>query len=254
MIDPQYLASNAQSPLFSKIGVIGIVVVLVLGFFISQQLGLYLAGMQLLNHAELLTIDEILGQGGSNGLILSVATALSAVMLVLLVMVLVRVRTSSTSESLQYLGFRGFAISELNRALGLLAIFFVINEIMTSYLGRNSTEFVDPLFATMDAKWPLIVVIVLLAPLYEELVFRGLMWQAIAEQFEPKTGMIVASVISSVIFALIHLQYELYEMSAIVVLALIFCYARARSGSLYLPIILHIINNGLTMIIYLNQA
>jgi membrane protease YdiL (CAAX protease family) len=52
----------------------------------------------------------------------------------------------------------------------------------------------------------------------------------------------------------IHLQYGIYEISTIVVLALIFCYARIKSGSLVLPMLLHIINNGGAMGQYLAQV
>ena len=64
----------------------------------------------------------------------------------------------------------------------------------------------------------------------------------------------MASVITSLVFAVMHLQYGLYEISTIVVLALIFCYARYKSGSLFLPIALHIFNNGLAMWQYLALA
>ena len=64
----------------------------------------------------------------------------------------------------------------------------------------------------------------------------------------------MASIVTSVIFAVIHVQYDIYEISTIVVLALIFCYARMKSGSLLLPILLHMINNGAAMWQYLAQA
>ncbi|MGM8889214.1 CPBP family glutamic-type intramembrane protease, partial [Psychrobacter sp. 1U2] len=44
------------------------------------------------------------------------------------------------------------------------------------------------------------------------------------------------------------------EITTIVVLAFIFCYARIKSGSLVLPMLLHIINNGVAMWQYLNQV
>ena len=90
------------------------------------------------------------------------------------------------------------------------------------------------------------------------MVFRGILWQAIAEQFvgqhSQTKGAVVASILTSLIFAIIHLQYGIYEISTIVVLALIFCYARFKSGSLLLPILLHIINNGAAMWLYLSQV
>ncbi len=67
-------------------------------------------------------------------------------------------------------------------------------------------------------------------------------------------GAIVASLVTSLIFAVIHLQYGIYEISTIVVLALLFCYARVKSGSLLLPMLMHMINNGVAMGQYIAQT
>ena len=109
----------------------------------------------------------------------------------------------------------------------------------------------DDLYDSANPKWLLILTMVVIAPIYEEVMFRGILWSAVREQFEGAKGVWVTSLITSILFAIIHLQYEIYEMSVIFLLALLLSYARARSNSLYLPIILHIINNGVAMWMYL---
>jgi membrane protease YdiL (CAAX protease family) len=133
------------------------------------------------------------------------------------------------------------------------------SQALTYLLDKSPLVFVDPLYQSVSSVWLLIFAMVIVAPIYEELIFRGLLWSAIAEQFSGATyaehrGAVVASLVTSVIFAVIHLQYGIYEISTIVVLALIFCYARIKSGSLVLPMLLHIINNGAAMGQYLAEV
>ena len=142
--------------------------------------------------------------------------------------------------------------------LGLLLIFMIGSQALTYLLNESPLVFVDPLYQSVSSVWLLIFAMVIVAPIYEELIFRGLLWSAIAEQFSnvanaEHRGAIVASLVTSVIFAVIHLQYGMYEISTIVILALIFCYARIKSGSLVLPMLLHIVNNGAAMAQYLAE-
>ncbi|WP_026349065.1 CPBP family intramembrane glutamic endopeptidase [Psychrobacter lutiphocae] len=150
-----------------------------------------------------------------------------------------------------YLGIKPFALHVAVGFIGLWLAFVISSETLTYILDRDPTAFVDELYFSADPKWLLILVMVVVAPIYEEVVFRGLLWSALTEQFEGTKGVWIASLVTSAIFALIHLQYEWYEMGVIFVLALLLSYARAKSGSLLLPIIIHIVNNGAVMWLYL---
>lgn len=162
-------------------------------------------------------------------------------------------------DSRQYLALKPFSFAVGMGLLGLLLIFMIGSQALTYLLDKSPLLFVDPLYQSVSSVWLLIFAMVIVAPIYEELIFRGLLWSAIAEQFTLSTysrhrGEIVASVVTSLIFAVIHVQYGIYEISTIVVLALIFCYARIKSGSLLLPILLHIVNNGAAMWQYIAQT
>ena len=109
----------------------------------------------------------------------------------------------------------------------------------------------DELALTAQPFWLLAVAMVIIAPIYEEVIFRGFIWTGLSQS---KLGVWGASVLTSVIFALIHFQYGWVELVSIVLLAMLFSYARYISGSLYLPIVLHILNNGLAMWQYVNMS
>ena len=227
-----------------------------MAFFISQLLGVYVASKLILPATKSTTIADIFFFGSNNGTVVSISIMISCVLLAVLSILIIRLRGGN---SRRYLALTPFSFSVGMGMLGLLLIFMIGSQALTYLLDETPLVFVDPLYHSVSSVWLLVFAMVIVAPLYEELVFRGLLWSAIAEAFttssSPKyRGAIVASIVTSVIFAVIHVQYGIYEISTIVVLALIFCYARMKSGSLLLPILLHMINNGAAMWQYLAQA
>ena len=60
----------------------------------------------------------------------------------------------------------------------------------------------------------------------------------------------MASLISSLLFMLLHLQYDMLGMTVIFAMALLFCFIRIRYG-LVMAILMHMVNNGVAMAVYL---
>ena len=243
--------SAAPAPLFSRVGVVALIIGMVIAFFISQLIGVYGAGKLLLPASNTLSIGDIFYIGSSNGTTVSLSVIVSGVLLALFILIILHLKNASFR---QYLALKPFSLAYGISMLGVLLIFMIASQALTYWLDKAPSDFIDPLYQSVSSVWLLVFALVIVAPIYEELVFRGLLWSAISEQFSPQRGAIMASVLTSFIFAIIHLQYGIYEISTIVVLALIFCYARFKSGSLLLPIVLHIINNGAAMWLYLSQV
>jgi len=84
------------------------------------------------------------------------------------------------------------------------------------------------------------------APIVEELLFRGLLQNALAK-YVPVWGAIL---LSSLLFALVHLQ--LYAIPALMSLSIAFGYLYHRTGSLRTNIILHMANNVFALV--MNQV
>jgi len=243
-------------PLFTRLGTLLLIIGMVVFFFISQLIGIYIAGKLVLPTAKSATVGDIFFFGSNDGTVVSISIMIGCVLLVAISALVIRVRGGNLK---QYLALRPFSLAVGMGMIGLLLIFMIGSQALTYVLDKSPLAFVDPLYQSVSSVWLLIFAMVIVAPIYEELIFRGILWSAIAEQFTspPDTeyrGAIVASLVTSLIFAVIHLQYGIYEISTIVVLALLFCYARIKSGSLILPILLHIINNGAAMWQYLAQV
>ena len=239
----------------------------IIGLFLALQLlGIYLFAPVVFNDFPLTTAQRF-GMGSFDGTVTSYAMMFTLVALLVIIYAIVRWRIHSVSSAsvmpadfknagasykvANYLGFKPFALNVAIGFVGLWLLFVICTETLTYILEKNPTAFVDDLYDSANPKWLLIVTMVIVAPIYEEVMFRGILWSAVREQFAGSKGAWVATITTSVLFSIIHLQYEFYEMSVIFILALLLGYARSRSGSLYVPILLHIINNGLAMWMYL---
>ncbi len=89
---------------------------------------------------------------------------------------------------------------------------------------------------------------VIVAPIFEEIVFRGFLFQGLRK----KTGALWAAVISTVFFALIHTQYDIWGWISVGLTGAAACYMTLRTGSLKSAIVLHALTNlFITLDVYL---
>ena len=81
-----------------------------------------------------------------------------------------------------------------------------------------------------------------MAPLFEEIIFRGILLPTLSRDF----GIIAGIIVSAFIFALAHLS--LGEMPPLFVLGIGLGVTRIASGSLLSSVIMHSLWNGLTFL------
>ena len=151
--------------------------------------------------------------------------------------------------------------------LGGLAMGFAA-QVVTRYLPVPDNLPIDQLFRDTKAIWLLAFFAVVIAPLFEEMMFRGFLLPAIAIAVdwarlprgpEPmaalenliewrsrsdysRAALIVASVLTSVAFVSIHgpqLAYTLPAMSLLMVVSLVLCAVRIRTGSVAASTLVH---------------
>jgi hypothetical protein len=87
-----------------------------------------------------------------------------------------------------------------------------------------------------------LVLLAVLAPIVEELVFRGLLYGWI----EGRWGSIAAFIVSSVAFAAAH--WEPAHVVLVFPLGVLFGWIRRRSNSLMPSMVAHVINNGFALV------
>ena len=124
-----------------------------------------------------------------------------------------------------------------------LAIFgyFIFSYFASSALSIQTPQSMIDIYNSTDYLWLLFIAVVLAAPIFEELLFRGFIYKGLASS---PLGIAGSIIITSILFTLIHCgQYDLSILIILFPLAVIIGLSRYRSGGIYLPIYLHFVNN-----------
>jgi membrane protease YdiL (CAAX protease family) len=130
--------------------------------------------------------------------------------------------------------------------LALLAGVLVIEDLLTIAFDRPFiNEFMSVAYATANPIWMLWLAVVVAAPLFEEMFFRGFLLKGLAASFLGPIGAVAAT---SGLWAVLHLQYDLYDIANIFCLGLLLGTARLVTGSLFVPLMLHAITNLLATV------
>ena len=140
------------------------------------------------------------------------------------------------------LGFRRFDAGSLGVGCGLMLISVLFNGVYSAFLavfGLRAQVDLVPIFAELSSPWWLLLAGIVVAPVVEELFFRGFVYAGLAERYSWRK----AAVISSALFALIHLQIT--AMVPIFILGYIFAYLYRRSGSIWPAVLMHVSTNAL---------
>jgi len=122
----------------------------------------------------------------------------------------------------------------------LLALFIALEEIYMWILGIEMPEG----FITFMLSEPIIlglISVVIIAPVVEEFLFRGFLFSQLKRT---KLGAWGAVSLSSLLWTIIHFQYEPLILFVLFIFGIFLGYIRMAYGSLSLPIILHAMNNA----------
>ncbi|HSB03402.1 MAG TPA: type II CAAX endopeptidase family protein [Anaerolineales bacterium] len=142
----------------------------------------------------------------------------------------------------KYLGFGRFEWSTLGIGCGLLVVAYgiiIVHNLVLYFLGVDTqgNEIVK-MFAELKSPVWFFIVGAVVAPLVEEIFFRGFLFQG----FRQKYGWINAMLLSSAIFAAAHL--DLVALIPTFILGNLLAYVYHRSNSVWPGIILHFLVNA----------
>jgi hypothetical protein len=187
-------------------------------------------------------VDAWLEGARADGLVLSVATIASALICVPLILRLVGRREASPRA---FLGLRPCPRRTLLLAALGMALFVAASDGLTVALGRSVVPpFMTTAYATARSPVLLLVALVVAAPLVEELFFRGFLVSTLTSVGAVRA---MAVVPPSMIWAAVHVHYDLYGMTTVFVLGLLLAGARVASGSLWPPLLMHALGNAVAL-------
>ncbi|WP_407152114.1 CPBP family intramembrane glutamic endopeptidase [Bradyrhizobium sp. ORS 86] len=143
-----------------------------------------------------------------------------------------------------YLGLRW--TSWRNVVVGVIALVVVIGgwDMMSRAAGRNVLPgFMGDVLKSAQAEgalWLLVLAFAVAAPIWEELFARGWLYRGWSES---RLGPYGAILLSALVWTMMHLQYDWYFLCEVLSIGLLFGYLRFRTGSVWLTIVLHGLNN-----------
>ena len=117
----------------------------------------------------------------------------------------------------------------------------IVYSLLLSIFSLTIQQDFSLLFTDSNAAWGIMIGGAVVAPIVEEIIFRGFIFAGLRERY----GWKKAALFSSLLFAAIHFQPTAFL--PIIVLGLIFAYLYQRSGSIWPAIAMHLTSNAIAL-------
>ena len=220
-------------------------VVILIVFLIGQVLPLL--GYMFVQNMEITfeSFNTLAASATTNSFLLFLSSIGGVLLTVPIVLGIAKLKKGSILK--EYFSLNGFKL----KTLGFWILVFIVLQVATGFLidslgAKEIPDFMMNLkYPTCMEKILLLVAVVVAAPIVEEVVFRGFLLKGFTNSF---IGMHGAVLITSALWAVIHMQYEIAYLIAIFLIGLVFGYARLLTNSLYIPMIMHALMNFLAIV------
>lgn len=223
---------------FQKWGLIGTItwgVLIGIVFVVTQIITVfaYIA----LNHADTASseMQKLIQELQYNGTIISIATTLTLVICLSIILGVIKLKKGSNIKD--YLALRFIDLKALRLWLPVTILFIILFDATSILLGHPIVpEFMSSAYFSAGSTLLFWFAIVVAAPVFEEVFFRGFLYSG----FESSVlGPIGAIIITSLMWAAIHTQYEMYIVIWIFIMGIGLGIARMKTKSILLPIGMH---------------
>lgn len=182
-----------------------------------------------------LSIETIAG----GGFYIALVTILGGIIGVALIILITRYYQGHSFT--EYLGLTAISLKQLGVWLLIAIIYLALMDTCTYLLKRPIVpDFMDKVVETARFPWFLYFAFIVAAPVFEELFFRGFLYKGLCHSWLKPIGAII---ITSFCWSLLHMQYDWYGVLQIFLGGLLFGYARFKSGSIYVPVVMHALQN-----------
>lgn len=213
--------------------------------------GLFIFAAMFLGQVGIILFD-VLRQGGSlsaasiihvagNGLTISLSVLAGLPMVLLALWVAIRPTRTTFAD---YLGLRWTSWKNVVIGIVALAVLVGVWDTVSRAVGREVTPgFMGDVLKSAQADgalWLLVIAFAGAAPVWEELFARGWLYRGWSVSFLGPWGAIL---LSSVVWTMMHLQYDWFFLCEVLSIGLLLGYLRFRTGSTWLTILLHGLNN-----------
>ncbi|HEY5709276.1 MAG TPA: type II CAAX endopeptidase family protein [Solirubrobacterales bacterium] len=176
---------------------------------------------------------------GSTALaIVQLATALGFAMVP---MAIATRRGADFREALRRLGIRAFRASAVGWMFAAVGAYLLFAIVYTAIFGAPEQEDIAESFGSVPVQ---ILLIVIAAPIAEEICFRGMLYGGLRERW-PKFA---AALLAGLIFGALHALTGLSAVPPLVAFGFVLCLLYERTGSIVPGIVLHMLNNSVALL------
>jgi len=183
--------------------------------------------------------DRVIKSIGSNGFCLAVATCVSYPFVIALTVLFAKIRKTITVK--QYLCLHRVTWKELGKWSLVVLLFVICHDTLIFLLHKPIVpDVMTDAYKTAYFTPLLLLALMVMAPVSEELFFRGFLFKGIESS---KLGPPGAIIITALAWSVMHLQYNIYGIAGLFVGGLLLGFARVRSNSIYPPIVMHALQN-----------
>jgi membrane protease YdiL (CAAX protease family) len=192
-----------------------------------------------------LDITDLANKLLNDGNLITAATIASAVVCTGLVLVIIRVRHGTGFSD--YLALKPMSPRSIAAVAGVAIAFILISAGADIFIKKPvDSDFMTAAYRSVTSVPLFWIAIVVFAPLFEEIFIRGFLFIGLARS---RIGPAGAVLLTTLVWAALHVQYGLYEIAVIFVLGIILGVVRHRTGSLWGPVIIHAFNNLLAVLV-----
>ena len=219
----------------------------VLALFVATQLGCLIVltthtiGRVAGSEIEPEGLSEALAQ---TGLYLSFGGTTSALVATLAVVFIVAARKDTTiALELALSRVRHLVIAKW---VGLALLFAALLWLLGWWVGRPpvSAPVVVAYQTARGLGWLWFTAVVMAAPLFEEFYFRGFLLSGLMRSRLGSSGAVLAT---SIVWSAIHLQYESFELGALLIFGVVLGWARVATGSIIPCLVMHAAFNAVSL-------
>lgn len=184
-------------------------------------------------------VDAWAQQVETDGDLMSVASWAATIVLVPLVLLFAWLVSGQFAA--EHLGLRMPRRNQLVLWILLCLALAAFSDGLTVLLGRDVVpEWMRATYASTQYAVFLWLTLIVAAPVGEELLFRGFLFDGLARS---RIGPIAAAVIASLAWSVIHLQYDFYGISMIFLGGLLLAAARYYTRSVFICMAMHAVQN-----------
>jgi membrane protease YdiL (CAAX protease family) len=182
-------------------------------------------------------------QGGDLSTAANVAVQLATALGFLLVPMAIAARWGATSvgQALRRLGVRSFRPEALKWMLAAVGAYLALSALYVALFGSPKQEDIAEGFGAVPVQ---VLLIVIAAPISEEVCFRGMLFGGLREGL-PR---LAAALISGVVFGGLHALTGIGAVPPLIAFGFILALLYEKTGSIVPGILLHMLNNSIALL------